>query len=807
MLLKNKLLLQAFFRIAFALLFVLCLVRVYEYFAIASHLFVDKPYRFELAGLAYDVWLWFQYSFVMFSLFALCWWLHRRLAVGVLHVVNIIFLLDYIALLITFSERTTPFDHEFFTRNGADSFETVKQMLTSGMRVYLPLLIYLPLYFLVYFLVTRRMVFSKTLSIAIGALAVLSMMLVNYSNPSPAWFRQTAAYYLTSNKMSYWLHDSYNYLVHGKSVRLTDKELQKEIAFYQQQHPFEYTSTEYPLLHKNNEPDVLGSFFNLGDSPPNLVILVVEGLSSDFSGANAYAGSFTPFLDSLSGQSLVWDNFLSTAPATFAAQPAILSSVPYGKRGFSIMNVMPDHLSLVKILRRNGYYTNFMIGFNPDFDNMGGYVRLQGTDFLLSHYGTQYKQMGVGEEGWSMGYPDDALYSRSFEVLDSVHRTPYLSVYHTGTTHMPYLFEQKPLYEKLFDKKLMTMNVPASIKRTLRATKSVLTTFMFSDDCIKKFLGEYQKRPEYSNTIFFITGDHHIGSFPSTDKIDDYRVPFIVYSPMLKRPQRFHSVNSHNNITPTILALLQHNYHLQWQPSEVHWLAGVMDTAAQFRNTQSMAFMAWSRDINDYLYKNYFLSGDELYQLTPNLVQEPIEDDVLKQTLLRLRENFKNINRYVCGNNKVYPPEKSIMPGEKELLWSYTDTAAKMVHHKDNDTSIAPEFIVPKDYKYLYVETTADVDLPSEENSPVIRFAFIDEKNYQHQYIYWAEHDLVALTKGDFVPKQWNTLTSNDMFTLDDYKKIKDLNFEVAFYTEYPPVNVRLRRLTINIYGIKQSQK
>jgi phosphoglycerol transferase MdoB-like AlkP superfamily enzyme len=158
------------------------------------------------------------------------------------------------------------------------------------------------------------------------------------------------------------------------------------------------------------------------------------------------------------------------------------------------MNVMPDHLSLIKIAKSNGYHTKFLVGFNPDFDNMGGYIRLQGTDFILSQYPSKYKEMGIGKEGWSMGYPDDNLYSRSFEVMDSLRNTPYLNIYHTGTTHLPYLFEQKPVYEKLFDQKIKTMIVSQNIKRTLKQTKEVLVTFMFSDEQHHFF---YHRRPPY----------------------------------------------------------------------------------------------------------------------------------------------------------------------------------------------------------------------------------------------------------------------------------------------------------------------
>lgn len=799
---QKKLFLQQFFKIAFALLAAMLSIRVYEYLVIASKLFVPHAWTYELMGWAYDTWLWLQYSLVAFLVYALTWKLHKRSAFIVLHSLNIVFLLIYLALLITFSERTTPFDHEFFTRNSADSWITVKQMLTSGIKVYLPLVVFVTFYLVVYYAFTKEIKTKKGFWKGSAVTAACAICLVAFSNPEAEWFTSKPAYYLTTNKFSYFLHDSYRFLTQKKEA-ITDKQLMQEISFYQLQHPFEFSSTEYPLLHKNNEADVLGPFFNFQQSPPNIVILVVEGLSKDFTGANAYAGSFTPFLDSLSNHSLVWDNFLSTAPGTFASQPAISSSVPYGKKGFSIMNVMPDHLSLTKIMKRNGYFTNFMTGFNTDFDNMGGYIRLQGTDFVLSQYPARYKEMGVGAEGWSMGYPDDALYQRSFEVLDSIGRKPYFNIYHTGTTHMPYLFEQKPLYEKLFDKKLATMKVSPAIRQTLRQCKSVLTTFMFSDDCIRNFFAHYAKRPEYSNTIFFITGDHHIGSFPSTGPIDDYHIPFIVYSPMLKKAQRFLSVNSHNNIAPTITAMLQHNFKLQWQPTDVHWLGGVMDTATQFRNTQSMAFMSWGREINDYIYKDYFLSEDQLYRLKPNLLLQPVKNDSLKQFITRLRENFKSINDYVCDHNKVYPVDRNFMPGTKELVWSYSDTSTKTIYRNASDTSIAPMLKVPKGYKYLYVETSADINLPYEDSHPTVRFAMIDDKNYGRNYIYWSKHDLVALLKSDFRAKQWNGISSNDMFTLDDYKKVNDLKFEVAIYTDSTPINVPMRHLKINVYGIK----
>lgn len=798
---------RAFFKISLSFLWAIALVRVYEYRTIASKLFLSHSFLYEIWGIVYDIWFWGICCLPLFAIYWLLGRFNKKLATYFLQLLHLVILSMYLALIIVFTERNTPFDHEFFTRSFRESWLTTKQMMTSGFKVYLPFIIYAGIYLGTYhFWLKSRVLSIRTLLLSTG-IVLLSFITLWFSNPSEKWFQSPAAYNLVCNKFSFWVRDTYLYF-HEKNLadkKLSPEELQAAIDFYQQNQPFNFVSKEYPLLHRNDEKDVLGGFFNLGSTPPNIVILVVEGLSRDFSGENAYASSFTPFLDSLSKQSLVWNNFLSTAPGTFASQPALTGSVPYASRGFSLMNVMPDHLSLIKILRKNGYWTNFMIGFNPDFDNMGGYIRLQGTDLILNKYPAKYKAMGVGSEGWSMGYPDDALFSRSFEVMDSIKKFPYLNIYHTATTHMPYLFAQKPVYDKLFDRKLQTLQVSKEMKNTLKETKNVLVTFMFSDDCLKKFFAAYAKRPEFKNTIFFITGDHHIGSFPSTCGIDDYHVPLIIYSPMLKSPKRFLSVNSHNNIAPTISRLILNNYPLPYQPREVPWLGSVLDTAVGFRNIHAMPFMEWSREITDYIYKGYYLSGDELYKLTPDLLEEPGNNDSMKNYLIRLRENFKIINKYVTENNKVFPAEESLLPGKKELLYDYHDQEEKNIYVKVSDTSLMNDFKIPSGYKYLYIEAYGNVYSPAAyvDEHPSIRMALIDTTHNGRKYLYWSMRDLPTIAANDFMPQQWNAVSTKDMFTLDDYKSYKNLVFDLGVWTDSIPINFKLKGLNVKIYGIK----
>src|SRR5512135_1235702 len=105
--------LQSWFSIVIAFTVTVCFVRIYEYIAVASKFFIANAWQYELAGLWYDVWACLIYSCVILFLFLLLYFISKRFAAFVFHFVNVLFIIMYVALLVVFSERTRPFDHEF----------------------------------------------------------------------------------------------------------------------------------------------------------------------------------------------------------------------------------------------------------------------------------------------------------------------------------------------------------------------------------------------------------------------------------------------------------------------------------------------------------------------------------------------------------------------------------------------------------------------------------------------------------------------------------------------------------------------
>ncbi len=800
---------ESYTRIILSFLIAAVCVRVYEHHAIADKSLLAYPLLYEIGGLVFDVWAVLIYGIFLAPIFLGLSALNKKIGFVFLHFFNLLFLSVYIGLIMTFSERNNPFDHELFNREAFEIWDTIKQMITRGVSVFLPFVFSYFIYWIAYISFLKKIKFKEyTLSLffIVSIIATLSM---RFAQPSTNLFKDRSGYYLSSNKFSYWIADSYHFLFSKEvfdSKNLNTAELAAAIDFYQHNQPFNFNSKEYPLLHQNDENDVLGQYFNFDPiKPPNIVIIVTEGLSKDFSGANAYASSFTPFLDSLSNFSLTWDNFLSTSPGTFAAHPAIEGSLPYGKRGFSSLPIMPDHLSLINILKANGYHTKFLTGSNTDFDNMGGFIRRQGTDMSYLQFGSKYKKMSASNEGWGMGYPDDALFNRSLEIMDSIPTTPYLNIYHTATTHVPYLFDQKLIYEKLFDKKIKTLTVTPEIKKILKETKRVLVTFMFADDCFSHYFKQYAKRPEFNNTIFFITGDHHIGSFPSTSSIDDYHVPLIIYSPMLKAPKKFYSINSHNNLAPTIVSMILNNYkNLPYHPKQVNWMAGVMDTFAGFRNNQSMPFMYSSRVIEDYIWKEYIISEKELYKLGPDLSMTPFKNDSIKNHITNLLNNYKIINSYVCDNNKIFHSKELEKTEGRDILFEYDSQDLKKISITQSATNLIADLNFSLKYSYLFVEVSAETNMikAAINQQPSIRFALFNLDNGKKNYPFYINHEINQLVKkGAYISDSWNTIQADDIIPLNDFKKIKQLQFSLALFC-LKPIKLDIKNIHIKVWGV-----
>ncbi len=414
----------------------------------------------------------------------------------------------------------------------------------------------------------------------------------------------------------------------------------------------------FPFLHKSDSSkNVLAPFFKQkGSVQPNIVIVLVEGLGRAFSNENAYLGSFTPFLDSLSSKSLYWENFLSTTGRTFGVLPSLLGSLPFGTNGFNELgDKMPEHVSLISLLKRNGYKTSFYYGGDASFDKMSMFLKKSGIDRVNDEKTfprNGYQKLPVSASGFSWGYDDASLFK--YSLLDTDTLSPSLKIILTVSTHSPFLINNEATYINLFEKRMGDLKFSDMQKKEYRNYSKQYASILYADHAIQQFINAYRQRPDFANTVFLITGDHRMPEIPMSTKIDRYHVPFLIYSPLLSKTQKFSSVSSHFDIVPTLTAWLKYSHGLNI-PSINAWIGTGIDTAKKFRNIHSIPLKQTKSDLNDYIRGTYMLNGDALFKISANMNLDPDNTPETKFVLTSSLNGFKKKNQDFVTSSRLLP--------------------------------------------------------------------------------------------------------------------------------------------------------
>ncbi|WP_374557556.1 LTA synthase family protein [Thermomonas sp.] len=393
----------------------------------------------------------------------------------------------------------------------------------------------------------------------------------------------------------------------------------------------------YPFLHDEATPDTLGPYFGptRDGRPPNVVVIVVEGLGRSFSGPGAPLGSFTPFLDGLAARSLYFDNFLANQGRTFGVLPALLGSLPVAEQGFAALGPkMPAHAGLFNVLRRQGYHGAFYLGTDADFDNERGLLQLQEVDDIvdLRHFGPGYQRNPYSE--W--GYPDRELVSRVLADSGRL-RPPFVLGLQTISMHTSYRFPGQEAYKAGVEARLQALGIPEARRAPYRAQADIYSAILYTDDQLRRYFEGVAKAPWYADTIFVVTGDHRLAEIPQDTHIERYHVPLLVFSPLLRRSAHIRAVSSHLDVTPSLLALLSHTYGLR-RPARTSWTGAGLDMAETFRSAREFPLKQTKTSVPDFVSGRWFLHDGRLFELQDGIRASEVDDaDVLAQVAGRLQ--------------------------------------------------------------------------------------------------------------------------------------------------------------------------
>lgn len=437
-------------------------------------------------------------------------------------------------------------------------------------------------------------------------------------------------------------------------LNFENEKIERYKALYPQR---EIVDNEYPLERNDNIDNVLGKYFCESEIKPNIVFIVVESLGADLFGVNEYGYTFTPFLDSLSQHSLLWTNCLSTTPRSFGIVPSMTSSVPHGTRGFQFGD-MPEHNSLLSILKNNGYETSAFYAGNFSFDKVYDYLIAEKIDYLSPFYEESMKKENKKYDFTYWGYQDKVMLDKSAEIISRRNKDKsYFDLLITISQHDNRLkLHDKNKVDAYNDKVAKIISsMPEEEQIRYNEISGHLAAMMYGDDAVKDFVRNYSELYQDGNYIFVITGDHSLNLKPD-HPLDAFHVPLIIWSPMLRKTNHFKSVVSHNDIVPSLNALLRDNFNLT-TPSEIHWVSDGLDMSKSFRCDIKTCFLRYTRSIYDGIFENYYYTFEKdnkkAYLIKDNLELEEIDN---KSIINEIDAKFKSlvyVDNYTYSNNKI----------------------------------------------------------------------------------------------------------------------------------------------------------
>jgi phosphoglycerol transferase MdoB-like AlkP superfamily enzyme len=260
-----------------------------------------------------------------------------------------------------------------------------------------------------------------------------------------------------------------------------------------------------PTIHR---PSVADSTFS---SKPNVVIIIMESFGKEYVGGLNNNAGYTPFLDSLMKQSLVFTDAYANAKRSMEGIPAVVAGIPALMNEPFITSAYNGNeiTSIAKLLKEVNYSTAFYHGGTNGTMNFDNFCLAAGYDRYLGR--TEYHNDNDFDGSW--GIYDEPFFQYAANDMNKM-KQPFFTTVFSLSSHHPYSVPKK--YKDVFK------------KGTLPIHQSV----MYADYSLKKFFEAASEMSWFRNTVFIITADHSAISEQQKyqTRVGMYSVPLLFYS-------------------------------------------------------------------------------------------------------------------------------------------------------------------------------------------------------------------------------------------------------------------------------------
>lgn len=269
--------------------------------------------------------------------------------------------------------------------------------------------------------------------------------------------------------------------------------------------------------------------------PKNVVVLILESFGTEYIGAlNGLDRGYTPFLDSLIGESLTFNHAFANGKKSIDAMPSVLASIPSLVEPYVLTPYAGNEInSLASLLGDKGYSTAFFHGAPNGSMGFQAFSRIAGYDRYVGK--EQYANEADFDGSW--GIWDEEFLQFFAREMDAMPQ-PFHTAVFTVSSHHPYSVPER--YEGVFP------------KGDLRIHQCI----GYTDHALRRFFATASTMPWFGNTLFVITADHtNVDTWHRQFQTSAgvFRVPIVFYSPGDGLKGRSDHLAQQNDIMPTVL--------------------------------------------------------------------------------------------------------------------------------------------------------------------------------------------------------------------------------------------------------------
>ena len=278
----------------------------------------------------------------------------------------------------------------------------------------------------------------------------------------------------------------------------------------------------------------------------NVVVFIMESMSAEHSAylcpevyADREVKGFTPFLDSLMQNGLVFKRMYANGTRSIQAMPSVLGSIPSFRTPFVLMpQSLGESRQLPAMLADKGYATLFFCGSEHGSMGFGAYARSAGVERLVSREDYEARH-GTGDFDGYWGIWDEPFLQFMGEELAATPE-PFFATLFTLSSHHPFV-------------------VPEQYAATLpdgytRIHKGVA----YDDQAFRRFYHRFGGEEWFRRTIFVFVADH-VSSEKFAEKTRSYpgnmHIVGFIHTPDGALQGEVREVTQQLDIMPTVLGL------------------------------------------------------------------------------------------------------------------------------------------------------------------------------------------------------------------------------------------------------------